>query len=84
MAVLLGVLVPFFFIAGAREPSYLEGRGSAGLALLITSRIGHGTLGSVMFAFSSVSLVFLWRMALDYPRLLAYNFTSRPDRSQTK
>ena len=80
--VLLGVLVPFFFIADAPEPSYLGGRGSAGLAFLISSRIGHGTLGSVIFAFSSFSLVFLWRFALDYPRLLAYNVSRRFDREQ--
>jgi len=76
---LVGVAAPFFFIADAREPGYLGGRGSAGLAFLIRSRTGHGTLGSVMFAFCSFSLVFLWRVALDYPRLLAYNFTRRSD-----
>jgi hypothetical protein len=76
---LVGVAAPFFFIAEAREPDYLGGRGSAGLAFLISSRTGHGTLGSVMFAFCSFSLVALWRVALDYPRLLAYNFTSRSD-----
>jgi hypothetical protein len=81
---LVGVAAPFFFIADAREPDYLGGRGSAGLAFLIKSRIGHGTLGSVIFAFSSVSLVFLWRVALDYPRVLAYNFKSRFGGSQTK
>jgi hypothetical protein len=81
---LVGVAAPFFFMAEAREPDYLGGRGSAGLAFLIKSRIGHGTLGSVMFAFCSFSLVVLWRMALDYPRLLAYNFKSRFGRSRTK
>jgi hypothetical protein len=82
--VLAGVLFPFFFLPDAPEPGYLRGRGSAGLAFLIKSRVGHGTLGSVMFAFSSFSLVFLWRLALDYPRVLAHNFTGRSDRSQTK
>jgi hypothetical protein len=78
--VLLGLLAPFFFIADAPEPSYLRGRGSAGLAFLITSRIGHGTLGSVIFVFSSLSLVFLCSLARDYPRLLAYNLRARFDR----
>jgi hypothetical protein len=75
--VLLGLLAPFFFIADAPAPSYLGGRGSAGLAFLISSRIGHGTLGSVVFAFSSISLVFLLSLTRDYPRLLAYNLRSR-------
>jgi hypothetical protein len=76
MVVLL-ILVPFFFPGTAGERlGYLHGRGAAGLTFIVTSRIGHGTLGSLMFAASSFSLVVVCCVARDWPGLIAYKFRS--------
>jgi hypothetical protein len=79
--VFLGIAVPFFFLDQYPDQlGYLRGRGIAGLTFIVTSRLGHGTLGAAIFAFSSFSLVFAWRFAGDYPRLIAYNVQSRLER----
>jgi hypothetical protein len=74
MVVLL-ILVPFFFpwTAGERL-GYLQGRGVAGLTFIVTSRIGHGALGSLIFAVSSFSLAFVCCVARDWPGLIAHKF----------
>ena len=74
MVVLL-ILVPFFFPGTAGDRlGYLQGRGAAGLTFIVTSRVGHGTLGSLMFAASSFSLVVVCCLARDWPRLIAQKF----------
>jgi hypothetical protein len=78
---LTGFVIPFYFPGDLPEElSYTKGRGLAGLSFLLSSRIGHGTLGAVMFAFVSLSQVLLWRIVRDYPSLVAFNIRSRLER----
>jgi len=50
---------------------------------ILESRFGHASLGSVMFAFSSISQVLVWRVLRDYPRLIAHNIQIRFGRRET-
>lgn len=76
----LGVLVPFFFTEVTRELDYNHARGVAGLTFIVKSRLGHGTLGALVFAVSSFSAVMIWRFLRDYPGLLIFNIRSRLER----
>jgi hypothetical protein len=78
--VVLGVLVPFVFQEVTRELNYDHGRGVAGLTFIVTSRLGHGTLGALLFAVSSFCTVMTWRFLRDYPGLLILNIRSRLER----
>jgi hypothetical protein len=70
----LGVVFPFFFLEEPPgELGFSRGRGVAGLTFIMQSRLGHGTLGSVMFAFSSIAQVLLIRSIVGYPRLVVHN-----------
>lgn len=75
-----GVLLPFFFPEVTRELGYTHGRGVAGLTFIISSRFGHGTLGALIFVFSSISVVVMWRFLRDYPGLVLFNIRYRLQR----
>ena len=82
--VLLGILFPFFFLDTSPDDLvYSRGRGVAGVKFILESRFGHASLGSVMFAFSSISQVLVWRVLRDYPRLIAHNIQIRFGRRET-
>lgn len=82
--VLLGILFPFFFLDTSPDDLvYSRGRGVAGVKFILESRFGHASLGSVMFAFSSISQVFVWRFLRDCPRLIAHNIQIRFGRRET-
>jgi hypothetical protein len=76
--IVVGVVIPFYFVDVSMNDLSLEnGRGKAGLTVIVGSRFGMGTLGSLVFAISSFSQFLVIKALTHYPQLVKFNLSKR-------